>query len=335
MTGISTLVFVSLLLGTAAEEPTFEGIDYASPQSYLDIPASLGDRERITEQAQALKGRNERATIRKVLEWIEANLTCDGDKAYAWRNYDDVVRERCYGGCADQAIVCGALLRAAGLPTVWVKTMDVAWIWDFKQGRPFEAWSGHVFLEVYVDGKWLLLDAGAKLLYTNYSPQSRILPGNRFAYHKGSDPQRMIMSLEWEAWKEQTRAYFSQLDPNLLPVDAAGGQSVVPQVYVIGNSPYYNVLSEMARGKGWLVKMSFNTDYDKHLPLARGHVLLVETHRGVPIVKQEVLEKHLPGAYAGLKSPSGTFEIDGTTVMFVDFAKMLSLDEEPESAKGK
>ncbi len=335
MSQFALLFLASVLGGEVGEQPTVDTIDYASPQLYLDLPSSLGDREGIDKQALALKGRNDRATVRKILEWMEANLTYDGDKAYAWRNYDDVVRELCYGGCADQAITCGALLRAAGIPTVWVKTMDVAWIWDFKQGRPFESWSGHVFLEVYVDGKWALLDAGAKMLYTNYSPQSRILPGNRFAYHKGNDPQRMIMSLQWEAWKEQTRAYFSALDPGLLPVDAGGGRSVVPQVFIAGNAPYYNVLSEMARGKGWKVRQSFNTEYDKYLPLARGNILLIETHRGVPIVAQELLEKHIPGAGAGLKSPNGTVEIDGTTVIFVDFDKILTLDEETPGSSTK
>src|SRR6185312_7820816 len=98
----------------------------------------------------------------------------------------------------DQGIVCCALLRAAGIPTVWVKSMDVPWIWDFKKGRPFEVWSGHAFLEIYLDRKWVLLDPGAKLIYTEYSPNMRILPGNRFAYHKGSDPKQMVTSLQWE-----------------------------------------------------------------------------------------------------------------------------------------
>ena len=129
-----------------------------------------------------------------------------------WRNYDDVVCESCYGGCADQAIVCGVLLKSAGIPAVWVKTMDLDWIWDFKKKRKFKSWSGHVFLEVYLDDQWVLLDPGAAKTYENYSPKSRILPGNRLAYHKGNDPQAMVMSLQWEQWKDQTASYFDGLD---------------------------------------------------------------------------------------------------------------------------
>lgn len=319
------IMFAAILPAVAdASEPTVV-MDYSAPESFLDVPSTLGDREKIAELAMALKGRNDPATVRKVLEWMGTNLKHDANKAYEWRNFDDVVQEDCYGGCADQAIVCGVLLKAAGIPALLVKTMDVPWIWDFKKGRPFQSWSGHVFLEVYLDGQWVMLDPGAKLIYTDYSPDARILPGNRFAYHKGNDPKRMIMSLQWEDWKEQTRTYFQQLDASLLPVDTKGAVSVVPRVYVVGNDPYYKVLTEMARTKAWSVQRSFNTHYDALLPLAKGHTLLIETHRGVPIVSLNILHKFYPGASAGLKSADGVVEIDGTAIMFVDFAKTLDV----------
>ena len=129
-----------------------------------------------------------------------------------------------------------ALMKAAGVPAVWVKTMDVPWIWDLKKERPFESWSGHVFLEVYLDEQWMLLDPGAKQIYQNCSTESRILPGNRFAYHKGNDPQQMIMSLQWEPWKEQTKSYFARLDGSLLPVDIKDVASVGVEAYIIGLS---------------------------------------------------------------------------------------------------
>ena len=172
-------------------------------------------------QASRLKADADLDTIRNVLSWMDRTLRYDSRKAYAWRNYDDVIREKAYGGCADQGIVCGVLLKAAGIPAVWVKTMDVNWIWDFKKGRPFHSWSGHVFVEVWVDQKWMLLNPGGKLLYQEYNPRARILPGNRFAYDKGNDPKAMVMSLQWEEWKRQTAAYFRDLDESLLPVDPA------------------------------------------------------------------------------------------------------------------
>ncbi len=321
------LVFVFVMHGSIclfAGQPSFDSIDYAAPQNYLRIVESLGDREAIAKQARALKGRDVQDTVRRVLQWMETHLSFNAEKAYAWRNFDDAVRDGCYGSCADQAIVCGALLKALGIPVVWVKTMDVAWIWNFKTGRPFESWSGHVFLEVYLGEKWMLLDVGSKLIYRDYSPLARILPGNRFAYDKGDDPKRMVMSLQWQEWKEQTRTFFEQLDSSLLPIDTAGAVSAVPQVYIIGNDPYYKVLTETARGKGWAVQKSFNTDYERNLPLAKGHTLLIETHRGQPIVSADVLHKFFPGASEGLNKADGMITIQDTTIMFVDLAKLLN-----------
>ena len=194
--------FLLIICATSlhASEPSIALVDYSTPSKYLDIKDSLGSRERITIQASRLKADSDLTTIRNILNWMDRNLKYDAKIAYTWRNYDDVIRDKTYGGCADQGILCGVLLKAAGIPVIWVKTMDVTWIWDFRKGRPFKSWSGHVFLEVHVNHKWMLLDPGAKMIYKEYSPKTRILPGNRFAYHKGDDPKEMIMSLQWEEW---------------------------------------------------------------------------------------------------------------------------------------
>ena len=63
---------------------------------------------------------------------------------------------------------------------------------------------------------------------------------------------------------------------------------------------------------------SFNSDYDNLLPLTRGHVLLIETQRGVPTVPLDVLERVHPGAAKGLKANDGVVRIGKTTIAFVD-----------------
>jgi hypothetical protein len=334
-----------------AAEPEVESIDYAHPDVYRDFPDSLGDRQAIVAQAATLKGKSDLDTIRNVVNWMAANLKYDGNIAYKWRNYDDVMQNKVYGGCADYGIVCGVLLKAAGIPTVWVKTMDVAWIWDFKKGRRFSSWSGHVFLEVYVNGKWALLDPGGKTLYQNYSPQMKIVPGPRFAYHKGNDPKAMIMSLQWEPWKQQTEAYFRKLDVSLLPVDEKGktslaesrgtslagsaGTSPVQKVYIIGNSPYYQTMSAMAVESKLHVAKSFNCGYDSLLPQAKGQIILIETHNGKPIVPKAVLEKYYPNAFAGISRPARSIRIKGTTIVFLEFSEQLQSLGKLESSKGE
>lgn len=301
-----------------AEEPVFDSIDYASPTKYLVIADSLGDQDAIAKQANALKASDDRKTLANILRWMETHLAYDGDRAYDWRNYDTVVSQRCYGGCADQAIVCGVLLKSAGIPVVWVKTMDVNWIWDYKKKRPFDSWSGHVFLEIYIDGKWMLLDPGASRIYVDYSTQARILPGNRFAYHKGNDPKRMVMSLQWEEWKRQTASFFNDLDESLLPVDTNAVLDVRQRTFIIANSPYYQFFGELARQHGAALGPSFNTDYEKNLPMGRGNLILIETHDGKPIVDVALLQSFFPAVPDGKQAGK---VIDGeTTIVFVDVA---------------
>lgn len=320
---VCILCLFLLISNLESSEPTADSIDYSNPSGYLEIKDSLGDKNLIISHALKLKGDSDISTIRNVLSWMDRNLKYDANMAYSWRNFDDAIKDGTYGGCADQGIVCGVLLKGAGIPVIWVKTMDVSWIWDFKKGRKFESWSGHVFLEVYIDGKWMLLNPGAKLIYMDYSTQARILPGNRFAYHKGNDPKEMIMSLQWERWKDQTSKYFRDLDVSLLPVDTEGGTSILSHAYIIGNSPYYQFISQMAKDNGFAVVKSFNTNYEENLPLAEGNILLIETHNNVPVISLNELEKLFPDASKGLQNSDGIIKIRETTIVFIDFSKQL------------
>lgn len=323
MSIVNALIFMFLANGVLGATPSVDHVNYSHPKEYLAFPDSLGNRAAILAQASKLKGASDVDTIRSILVWIDQTLKYDEHAPYQWRNYDDMMREKIYGGCADQGIVRGVLLKGAGIPAVWVKTMDVAWIWDFKKGRPFTSWSGHVFLEVFVNGKWSLLDPGGKTLYQDYSPKMRILPGKRFSYDKGNDPKEMIMSSQWEQWKRQTAAYFRQSDEALLPVDEKGGTSLVRQAYVIGNSPYYQALTAMAVESGLHVAHSFNCEYDRFLPQAKGQVILIEVHKGKPIIPTVVLERYYPNALAGLSRPFKSTSVNDTLIVFVDFSEQL------------
>ena len=53
------------------------------------------------------------------------------------------------------------------------------------------------------------------------------------------------------------------------------------------------------------VRRSFNVKYDQWLPAAKGHVLLIETHAGVPIVPTSELDKFFPGHPRRRKVPQG------------------------------
>jgi hypothetical protein len=79
-------------------------------------------------------------------------------------------------------------------------------------------WNGPLFLEVFFDGHWQLLNATEMRLHDDYDPVRRILPGNRYASDKGSDPFQLVLSGDWERWKIQTTTYFTNFDLSKLPL---------------------------------------------------------------------------------------------------------------------
>ncbi len=113
---------------------------------------------------------------------------------------------------------------------VWVKALDVPWIRKFVASRQFDGGKGHVYLEVFLDANWRLLDAMQDELFDSYDPRERLLPGHRierYAYDKGGDARELVLSLDWEPWKEETKRFFACFDLRHLDCArrAAGGKS--------------------------------------------------------------------------------------------------------------
>jgi hypothetical protein len=288
----------------AVPGPSVDRIDYARPQDYRTLSPSFGDTKQIQGVAATLKADTPERTLAAIGGWIQTNLRYDDRAAYAWRNFDTVLDTRVLGGCADQALVFAALARACGIPAVFVKTMDVDWIREFRATGACTIWRGHVFLEVYLQERWRLLDAAALQLYEEYDPAMRLLPGNRYAYDKGADPYKLLLSLDWERWKQQTAAYFRKFDLARLPVGEGRDVASSPDdVYVAANSPVYQAVVERCRALGHMVRMSFNVDFNQWLAKARGSYLIItcvldevvlpETYHGryLPIPIEELRRK--------------------------------------------
>jgi len=190
--------------------PTFDAIDYTHPERYLALHPSLGDHAEIMRVASEARD-VDKDPVAAAITWFDAHVHNDIDHPYVWRPFEVVVRDGYWMSCADRAVAIGTMLRAMGVPTVWVKSMDVRWI---KKRDP--TYRGHVFLEVFVDRAWHLLDPVTERIYDDYDPHTHVLPGRRFAYDKGDDPYALILSMRQLEWRAQTDAYFEHFDTALL-----------------------------------------------------------------------------------------------------------------------
>jgi hypothetical protein len=156
--------------------------------------------------------------------------------------------------------------------------MDIDWIREFRANRgKCSSWRGHVFLEVFLRGRWVLLDATQLTLYEDYRTSERILPGHRYAYDKGADPYALVLSLRWELWKKVTGDYFANFDLAQLPLATQEGRSLRDHggVFVAADRPVYQWVAKRCTDQGHRVRMTFNAEFGKILPRARGNHLIL------------------------------------------------------------
>jgi hypothetical protein len=298
-------------VGTSAlrqeiQMPRFDRIDYANPGAYLSLPASIGNSKRIRNISIQLKRQTLDTTLRAIHQWMSGNLIYDPNAAYQWRNFDQIIDDGTLGGCADHSIVFGALSRACGIPTVWVKTMDYDWIRDFKLHGPIGSWRGHVFLELYIQNRWLLLDAQGMILYEDYNTSSHFFPGRRYAYDKGSDPYDLILSVRWDLWKKQTAGYFSTFDISSLPGFGHGRDLSGKGVYLAADSPVWQWLQQACTSQGYRVRKSFNSGFEQFLPQARGNILIVACVGARLVLPAKFHDEYLPIAAGDIKARLNT-----------------------------
>src|SRR5262245_25114540 len=313
----------------AVPAPDFERVRYAKPDGYTALLPTMGKRDVIEKTAASIRGDTFEQRLALVRAWVEKNLRYDEHAAYAWRPFDKMLADGTYGGCADHALAFGCLTRALGIPTVWVKTMDAAWIREFVSvgEERMNGWRGHVFLEVFDGKKWVLLNATQGVLHEDYDVRSRILPGSRYAYDKGGDPYALVLSPRWEEWKQQTRATFKGFDLSRLPV--AGGRSLAEDptetVFVAANEPGWGRIVERAHTLGRPTGRSGNGEFELWIPRARGRRGVVASVGGNEVLPEPYRSRLLPKPFAALaaeagRGPSWTLPRtldDGTRVVLV------------------
>jgi hypothetical protein len=275
-------------------KPDFDRVDHAKPAAQLEVPAKVGDVARIKAIGAQLKRPDPYQTLGSIGRWMRRNLRNDSRAAHQWRTFEQMQKDGTYGSSSDHAMFFGVLARACGIPTVWVKTMDVDWILDFRAGAA-STYEGHDFLEVFIDGAWRLLDAEGGLLYERYDPRSRLLPGPRFAYDKGGDPYDLVLSSRWDDWKQQTDEFFSRLDLATLPWGRPRNLYAHFTVHVAAKDP---TAASWARQAIQALHLDMGTvlegEFDRRLPKVRGAVLVVLVAGGEPALPEPYRAAWLP-----------------------------------------
>lgn len=161
---------------TRSSPPAF-GIDYTQPDKYR----TQGAQTRLTDPTIVQPLRRATPSIAQLGEiyfWIKQGFSTwsAGGKTIGAVTVDQLLAERRLGGCHDWALVFTALARELGYPVVMVDTASINWAQDFLSGKK-GPYTGHVFVEVFVGGRWVLVDPTNNwYVDQGYDPSNDIIP---------------------------------------------------------------------------------------------------------------------------------------------------------------
>jgi transglutaminase-like putative cysteine protease len=79
----------------------------------------------------------------------------DKDQLFRRRTAEQILASGFATGCTDYALAALPLLRRKGVPAVYVEAFRKDWL---DGEAPF---GGHVFVEAFVDGRWIILNPAA------------------------------------------------------------------------------------------------------------------------------------------------------------------------------
>lgn len=153
------------------------GMDYGAPEKYL----TQGEQTRLSNPkiVDALRGKAPSvAHLGEIYFWIKREFSAyaAGGTLIGKVTTDQLFAERRLSGCHDWGLVYASIARELGYPTVMIDASSIVLARELQAGHKM-AWYGHVFVEVFVNGKWVLVDSTAGWYVENdYDPTNPIIP---------------------------------------------------------------------------------------------------------------------------------------------------------------
>jgi hypothetical protein len=174
-------------------------IDYSNPELFL----KPGNQSMINEQNAAVI-QNQIPSVSHDLAGIAA--------IYSWKNHtfknyaaggiyvgkmtvDRLMESRQLSGCHDHGLLLSAVLRKYGFPSIMVDATGIQWAYDYARTKR-GGFSGHIFVETYLNGRWILINSTSGEYIYEYNPVSPIIPMKSsveskgyYTLFKGVDPE--------------------------------------------------------------------------------------------------------------------------------------------------
>lgn len=162
------------------------GLDYSEPSHYL-VPGEQSDVSDIyLEEVRTAIGTpaNNIDDVLALCQWVDQNFIFEnaGGNMIGKNTVNELFAIKKFYGCHSQALIISSILREFGFPAIMIETADVQWGYDYWAGT-VQSFAGHVMSEIYVEGKWILLDNNCTYV-EEYNPLNPFIP-EAYAYSKG------------------------------------------------------------------------------------------------------------------------------------------------------
>jgi hypothetical protein len=172
-------------------------VDHSDPWIYskptLQTQLSKKDRDMLI---QKFPGDNTISKIGLVLEWVRKNFDGyrGGGKMVGKQSAQEIFISKRLSGCNDWGIILTSLLRNLGYPVVFMNAAGIEWAKRYKKDPSIE-FMGHTFLEIYVEGKWIVMDSVTGEYIEDYDFDDPVIPIPKrrageigyYVYQKGLD----------------------------------------------------------------------------------------------------------------------------------------------------
>lgn len=178
-----------------------EKIDYNEPQRYL----LNGEISYISEETRKsldeyILSDNTTLTDMELVRHIYRYMGdsdnfshyAAGGKLIAKRTTEEIFSDKTLSGCHDWGLVLSTVLRSYGIPAIFCDTALVSWAESFIKEEN-NGFAGHIFVEAFIDDRWVLLNSTNPEIIYDYDPMNPLLGFQRDgSYHyvmfKGIDP---------------------------------------------------------------------------------------------------------------------------------------------------
>jgi hypothetical protein len=133
--------------------------------------------------------------IGKIYAWKKSYFTNvkGGGKYVGTHTIRDLLKKRVLTGCHDHGLVLVSVLRRSGVPAVFVDATGIEWALHYPDKT--KSFSGHVFVEAFLQKTWMLFDSTSGEYVANYEPSNPLIPIKKppeprgyYVMFKGLDP---------------------------------------------------------------------------------------------------------------------------------------------------